>query len=123
MQNYPCNILRKLFNGQYITDHEEFSLFIDQNLRGGIPLPTILKPELVDGKVHAKVKSKTDLISADLHYTTETTPINKLKWESTSAHLDCNQSISCALPDKATIWFLTVTDNRGAIVSSELFFP
>jgi dienelactone hydrolase len=101
---------------------KEVGLFIDQNLRGGIPLPTILKPELVDGKIHAKVKSKTDLISADLHYTTETTPINKLKWESTSAHLDRNQLIVCALPDKATIWFLTVTDSRGAIVSSELFF-
>jgi dienelactone hydrolase len=101
---------------------KEIGLFIDQHLKAGIPLATILKPELVEGKVHAKVKSKVDITSAHLHYTTGTTPINKLSWKSVSADLDSNQLISCALPEKATIWFLTVTDSRGAIVSSEVIF-
>ena len=101
---------------------EEIGLFIDHHLTGDIPLATILKPQLVDGKINAKVKSKTDLSSARLHYTTSTTPINKLDWESVSAHLNKNRIISCTLPAKATICFLTVTDSRAARVSSELIF-
>lgn len=31
-------------------------------------------------------------------------------------------AMSSPMMDEATIWFLTVTDNRGAIVSSELEF-
>ena len=101
---------------------KEIGVFVDQYLRGGIPLASIMKPQLADGKVHAAVKSKTPLTSAQLHYTTGMTPINELDWESTSAHLEGNQGISSVVPDEATIWFLTVTDSRGAVVSSELAF-
>ena len=71
---------------------------------------------------HARVRSKTSLKSAHLHYTTGTTPINKLDWETRPASLDNRQVISCPVPDEAALWFLTVTDERDAIVSSELVF-
>jgi pimeloyl-ACP methyl ester carboxylesterase len=101
---------------------KEIGLFVDQYLKGGLPLPTIMKPGLTERQVHARVKSKTHLISAQLHYTTGTVPINKLDWESMSARIEGKSIISPAPPDDATIWFLTISDNRQAIVSSELVF-
>jgi hypothetical protein len=88
----------------------------------GIPQPIVMRPELTDEKVHVKVKSKRSPTSASLHYTTGTVPINKLDWESMSARVEGKRIISPAPPDEATIWFLTVSDNRGAVVSSELVF-
>jgi cephalosporin-C deacetylase-like acetyl esterase len=101
---------------------EEIGLFIDQYLKNGIPLPTILRPKLTEKEVHTKVKSATKLNSANLYYTTGTKPINKLNWEEIPARIDCEHIISPAPPDDATIWFLTVNDNRGTVVSSEVTF-
>jgi hypothetical protein len=81
-----------------------------------------MKPKLTERQVHAEVKSKTPLTSAQLHYTTGTVPINKLDWESISARIEDKSIISPAPPDNATIWFLTVSDNRRAVVSSEVVF-
>ena len=101
---------------------EEIGLFVDQYLKGGTALPTVMRPMLIDGQAHVMVKSKTNLTSANLHYTTGTVPINKLKWETIPARVDGKRIISSALPDEATIWFVTVSDSRGAVVSSELIF-
>jgi hypothetical protein len=101
---------------------QEIGLFVDQYLKAGMPLPSIAKPKLTDGKAHARVRSKTDLVSAELHYSTGSPPINKLDWETRPANLDKRQVISCPAPDDAAIWFLTVTDERDAVVSSELVF-
>jgi hypothetical protein len=103
-------------------DPKEIGLFVDQYLKGGTPLPVIMKPKLIDNEVHAGVKSKTPLTSAQLHYTTGTVPINKLDWESISARIEGRSIISPAPPDDTTIWFLTVSDNRRAVVSSEVVF-
>ena len=101
---------------------KEIGLFVDQYLKGGIPLAIVMKPQLSDGKVRARFKSKIWPTSANLHYTTGTTPINKLDWESIPARVEGNIIVSPAPPDEATIWFLNVEDSREAIVSSELLF-
>jgi cephalosporin-C deacetylase-like acetyl esterase len=101
---------------------QEIGLFIDQYLKNSIPLATILTPQLNNGQVQANVKSKAGLASAQLHYTTGSEPINKLDWQSLPARIEAKYLISPAIPDDATLWFLTVTDDRGAIVSSALTF-
>jgi dipeptidyl aminopeptidase/acylaminoacyl peptidase len=101
---------------------EEIGIFVDQYLKGGISLPIVMRPKLTNEEVHVMVKSKTNLISANLHYTTGTVPINKLNWENIPARVDGKRIISTAPPDEATIWFLTVRDSRGAVISSELVF-
>ena len=101
---------------------KEIGLFVDQFLKRGIPLATVMKPQLTDGQVRAKFKSKTTPTSANLHYATGTMPINKLDWESIPARIEGNIIVSPAPPDEATIWFLTVKDNRDATVSSKLVF-
>ncbi|MCJ7806160.1 MAG: alpha/beta fold hydrolase [Clostridia bacterium] len=101
---------------------KEIGLFIDQYLNGGIPPAAIMKPQLTDGQVRARFMSMIAPTSANLHYTTGTKPINKLDWESVPARVEGKFIVSDAPPDEATIWFLTVTDSRDAIVSSELVF-
>jgi dienelactone hydrolase len=101
---------------------KEISLFVDQYLKGGTPLAKVMKPKLTDGQVRTGIKSNTALASASLQYTTGTSAVNKLDWESVPARIDDNLIVSPAPPDQSTIWFLTVTDNRKAIVSSELVF-
>lgn len=99
---------------------KEIGLFVDQYLTDGVPLPIVMTPELTGGKVCAKVITKTALASANLHYTTGTVPINKLDWKTMPARMEGNCITSRVLPSEAALWFLTVSDNRGAIVSSKL---
>ena len=101
---------------------KEIGLFVDQYLKEGTALPVVERPEKVEGEVRATVESETKLTSANLHYTTGTGAINKLTWETMPARIDGRQLISAAPPEGATIWFLTVSDSRGAVVSSELVF-
>ena len=100
---------------------QEIGLFVDQYLINGIPLPVIMEPKLINGKISAKVIGDVPLTSANLHYTTGTAPINKLEWKTTPADIDVD-IISLKLPDDMNLVFFTVTDNRGVIVSSKLVF-
>ncbi len=101
----------------------EIGWFIDQYLRDGMPLPKILAPRVDEVQIRAKVKTKTDLVEAALHYTTETGPINKRQWQTVAGWREGDHHIVApAPPAEATIWFLTVRDGRGAVVSSEIVF-
>ncbi|MBN2269738.1 MAG: alpha/beta fold hydrolase [Sedimentisphaerales bacterium] len=98
----------------------EIGFFIDQYLKNDTPLCTVTKPQIADGKIRAACSSIP--ASAHLHYTTGTTLINKLQWQTIPATIEAEQIVAPAPPNEATIWFLTVTDNRQAVVSSELTF-
>ena len=101
----------------------EIGWFIDQYLRDGTPLPKILHLQTADEEIRAKVRTKTELVEAHLHYTTESGPINKRQWQTVAARIEGDHHILAPLPPaEATIWFLTVRDQRGAVVSSELAF-
>ncbi len=100
----------------------EIGLFIDGCLRGGKPLPMISHPRIVNDQVLAQVRPRTKLIETALHYTTETGPINKRQWQTVPGRVDGSHIVAPAPPPEASIWFLTATDERWAIVSSELVF-
>jgi dienelactone hydrolase len=100
----------------------EIGLFIDSCLCGGTPLPMVSYPGIVNGHVAAQVQSKTNLVEAALHYTTETGPINKRQWQTVPGQVEGLDIIAPAPPKEASIWFLTITDERWAVVSSELVF-
>jgi dienelactone hydrolase len=100
----------------------EIGLFIDSCLCGGTPLPVVSYPRIVNGQVVAQVRSKTNLVEAALHYTTEVGPINKRQWQTVPGRVDGSDILTPAPPQEASIWFLTVTDERWAVVSSELVF-
>jgi hypothetical protein len=101
---------------------QEIGIFIDQYLQDGKPLPRIQRPAIDDGQTTARVQAKTKLVSASLIYTTQTGPINKRQWQTVPAEIQGKRITAKAPPQEATIWFLTVTDSRNAVISSELVF-
>ncbi|MCE9545579.1 MAG: acetylxylan esterase [Planctomycetia bacterium] len=100
----------------------EIGLFVDQYLKEGTPLPVIARPQLEQQKVHAAVTSSTEIKSAALHYTLDGEPNPQRKWTDQPLKIEGKEVHGPAPPPAATIWFLTVTDTRGATVSSELMF-
>ena len=101
---------------------QEIGLFVDQYLKDGIPLPTVMHPAKSKGEVRAICESKTKLTAANLHYTTGSEPINELSWRTITARIEGKEIVASAPPADARIWFFTVSDSRRAVVSSELIF-
>ena len=105
----------------HIFGFAEFFVFVDQYCKGGIPMPTVFKPMITDGKVTAAVRTKTKLVSARLHYTTELHSLNKdRKWVTTDLMLGDVGISGAGPPENATVWYVDLKDERGVVVSSEL---
>jgi len=100
---------------------KEIGLFIDQHLLGGAGLPLVARPVVAAGQARAGVTTRTKLVSAALNYTTAAGSNKTRKWLSAPAKID-GASLIVDLPANVTIWNVTVTDDRGATVSSELMF-
>ncbi len=100
---------------------KEIGLFIDSQLRGGDPLPTLGQCERTNGQIEASLSSTTKIQSATLHYTTDRGPLIKRKWQSQPATASEDSVTAQDIPD-ATILYLSVTDERDALVSTDVIF-
>ena len=98
----------------------EIGLFIDHRLGRGPALPNLSDPKIENGRVRLTVKSETKLKQAALHFTTDGEAINKRTWKTVAATIDGDSISVEAAPAEATAWFVTVTDERDALVSSRV---
>jgi dienelactone hydrolase len=98
----------------------EIALFADQHLRGGTPLPALEPIVASGGKARVRYRSTLPLTKAELHYTTGTTVWwHQRRWQTVPARIG-EAEIEADLPAEAAgVLFLTVTDLRGAVVSTE----
>jgi len=106
---------------------KEIGLFIDGRCKDGVPLPWIGSRVSKQGAIAAvQCKSSAPIKSAALHYTTDTGLQSKRKWQSVPAtHLDSSidaDEIHVDVPVNATAWLLSVTDSRGAMVTTPVQF-
>ncbi len=100
----------------------EIGLFIDSKCRADHDLPTPGTPEIKENQVEVTCQSITALKSATLNYTTDVGPRSQRKWISLPAIIR-GHMISCAKPpSEANTWFINVTDDRGAMVSTSVQF-
>jgi cephalosporin-C deacetylase-like acetyl esterase len=99
----------------------EIGLFVDHYLKGGQPLPRLGTTAVADQEIHATWDSALPVATAELHQTTDHGPINQRKWTSTPASIAEREMTAAAPNDDVTAWFLTLTDTRGAGVSSRVF--
>jgi cephalosporin-C deacetylase-like acetyl esterase len=99
----------------------EIGRFIDFYLRAGPALPKVGELENVEGKIQLKYASDRELV-AQLHFTNDRGLLNKWEWRSRPATVLTETIIADAPPLDATAWFITVTDDGGATVSSEVIF-
>lgn len=98
----------------------EIGLFIDHHVGRGRALPKLADPKIENGRCRIAVTSETKLKQAALHFTIDGDAINKRTWKTVVATIDGNAISVEAAPDEATAWFVTVSDERDALVSSRI---
>ena len=113
---------------------KEIGLFIDSYCNGGTPLPQIFRPEVKGETVEAQCASHEPLKKAELIYTTDTGLRSKRQWKTLparftllsnegSATLTPQYAITAPRPPAdANTWLLSVTDNRDAMVTTDVQF-
>ena len=101
---------------------QEIGLFIDSKCRGGVPLPVAGKPVIESDEVRVNVESKTTLKHAELNYTTDEGLRSKREWKSIPATSKGNTITAPKPPADANTWYLTITDERDAMVSTTVQF-
>ena len=100
----------------------EIGIFIDAKCRGGQPLAVPGAPRIEGGKVALTFQSSVPVKSAKLHFTTDAGPRSKREWQSLDATITGSTITAPAPPKEANTWFLSLTDERGAMVTSEVRF-
>ncbi|MFM7318379.1 MAG: alpha/beta hydrolase family protein, partial [bacterium] len=101
---------------------EEIGLFIDSFCREGQPLAVTGEITAKDDQLHLPYKSTVPLKSAQLHYTIDTGRRSDRKWITIDAKIGNDEITAPIPPTEANTWFMTLTDERGAMVSSPIRF-
>lgn len=101
---------------------KEIGIFIDSYCLGGKPLPKPGVAAIRNGRVHLPFASVVAIESAHLHYTTDGEIRSKRKWTTTPAMVGEGVITAPLPPAEANTWFITLTDSRGAMVSSGIQF-
>src|SRR5262249_48575052 len=104
----------------HIFDVKECLMFFDHHLKGEPALPKITRLEIVGESLKAEAESPTKLVNAALHSTSENHADNPDRpWTSRPLAIKGARIDGEAPPRDATVYFVTVTDERGAMVSSK----
>ena len=102
---------------------KEIEMFVSQHLTGGIPLPVVHLPRAYpDHQLIASVSTETELLLANLHYTTDTAPYPERRWNTVRAGIVDNAIVANVVAGQKQISIFTVTDGRDAVVSSPFVF-
>lgn len=101
---------------------KEIGLFVDSFCRAGKALPVPAKPEIKGDQVSVSFQSAVPVKSAALHYTSDTGLRAKRTWKSSPAQISGNVITAPKPPPEANTWFVSLTDERGAMVSTTVQF-
>ncbi len=113
---------------------KEIGLFIDSHCIGGTPLPQLSRPEIKGETAEAHCTSHEPLKKAELIYTTDSGLRSKRLWKTlpakftllsneAGATLTPQYSITASRPPaEANTWFISVTDARDAMVTTDVQF-
>lgn len=101
---------------------EEIGLFIDSVLADGTPLPELGAMQTDGGSITVPFESETKIVAAELHFTTAGGLRTEREWQSLPARIEEGRILADGLPGEANTWLVTVTDDRGAMVTSEVGF-
>lgn len=101
---------------------QEIGLFIDSHCRDGMPLTVPGRPVVEQDRIRLEYTSRTPLTKAELHYTTDDGLRSKRQWTTVTATIDGHTITAPKPPADANTWFLTLTDDRNAVVSTTVQF-
>jgi dienelactone hydrolase len=98
----------------------EIGLFVDQVLKKEPLLCQPGEPKLDGKEITLTCDGPVKPAAASLHYTTDAGPINKRTWQTAAATIRGKQITAAAPPGNTTVWFLTIQDERGSLVSTRV---
>jgi PhoPQ-activated pathogenicity-related protein len=101
---------------------QEIGLFIDSYCRDGKPLPVPGTIRSDADTVRMSYTSDVPLKSAALHYTTDAGLRSQRVWKTIPAEIGTDVVTAPKPPADANTWFIAVTDQRGAMVTSPVQF-
>ncbi|MEX2581049.1 MAG: PhoPQ-activated protein PqaA family protein [Verrucomicrobiales bacterium] len=101
---------------------KEIGLFVDSILKEGALLAEVGEMTVHAQTVTVPFESPTEIVKAELHFTSETGPRAERDWRSLPADIGNGEAVARGLPAEANTWLMTLTDDRGAMVSSEVRF-
>lgn len=98
----------------------EIHAFANALLQADKPLPTIKTFSRTNATVELTYDSPTPITQANLCYTTDRGPWQKRLWQSHPATLSPNDHrASATLPPGTTVYYLTLTDSRHLLISTD----
>ena len=98
---------------------QEIGLYVDSILKGGDPLPRLGPLKTASGKATSTFTAKVPVVQGHLHYTTDTGNWQQRNWQSAEAQL-AEGTVAAELPAaRPLVYYLNVTDQRGAMLSTE----
>lgn len=100
----------------------EIGRFIDTYCRGSAPLPEGGPLRLVDGSVEMPLAPGAAVVSATLHFTTDTGLRSKRAWQSRPATVEAGRVRAPRPPAEANTWFIALTDAQGGMTTSAIQF-
>lgn len=100
----------------------EIGLFIDSFCRAGKALPVPGKITADGETIRLAYTSAVPVASAILHYTTDTGLRSARAWENLPAQIGGGAVTAPKPPENANTWFISLTDERGAMVTSPIQF-
>ena len=98
---------------------KEIGLFVDSVLRGGKSLARLAGDTRKGKEVVVRFEAAIPVKSAVLHYTTDTGAWQDRKWQSVPARVEAGRAAAALPAEKGIVCFMTLTDDRGATVSTE----
>ncbi len=104
----------------HIFNVNECFLFFNHHLKGEPALPRVTRLKIEGDEIVADLESPTKLVSAELCYTTGPERENGSRsWIRKPLRVEGQRVSGARPPAEATVSFVTVTDDRGAMISSE----
>ena len=101
---------------------QEIGLFIDSKCRGGAALPVPGALRIEGEKVTLPFQSTVPVKTAQLHYTSDAGLRSRRSWKSLEAKIDAGVVTAPKPPAEANTWFISLADERGAMVTSPVQF-
>lgn len=101
---------------------EEIGLFIDTYCRGGKPLPILGQPVREGGKLKVAYATTVPVKTAALHFTSDGGVRSKRVWQTLPAEVSPGAVLAPEPPAEANTWFVSLTDERGAMVTTTVQF-
>lgn len=101
----------------------EIEAFIASKIRSEKPLPSLSNPRLDGDYAVAALNSLVPIQKAEFHWTTDSGRLAERRWSTRPAVYKAGVQVAYGpIPEDVTIWFLSVTDQRGEMTSSKVVF-